>query len=646
MKKIFIAIAFLLPPVSFAQNNANENRSALIIGVGEYGSNKIPSLRGVPYDMESAKRIALAMGIPEKNIEIIRNSNATKENILSKLQNLGTNASEGSRNFVYFTGHGTRYLDNVAGGCVEGLLSYDGQAITNKEFANATNKLISNSDKVITMIDACYSEGVAPAKITSRSLMAELTPKFFLEKSGVQDTCARPSNQRSRGLLAESVRIGALQENVVQITSSRPDEISFDEPGKGGIATQAVRDCLLGKGKDIDASGAVSMKEVQQCAQEIIDSKFKNSPDYTPHHLTVSGNRNLIPVQRPKPPVFLAENSNPVTSNPALALQNQPTQVPTEEKPPSQSVTLALPIKPIANPVVSESTVLTKPPAISNAQSIVDQKPPNKPVDKPPVQLVTTTTPDKPSISTPVSNSAPSTLSPEKIIEVLKPTTSVLSQSKPPAISAAQIVAEQKPPEKIVDATNQIQVAQISQVESNKPEAVFVPPKIEPALASIATLKEIQSQGNPKRTVSVSLNKSVLRIGKDSLDMTIKSSHDGYVYLVLLGSDASSFYLLFPNGLDQNNRVKAGQTIKIPKADWEVKANGPSGTDNLLVMVADSPRKLNSLTMAEPTTSEPFTYALNDIGGRGALIDFLTGSGLNGKSESFGSALVTIKEVK
>ena len=94
MKKLFIAIACLASLASFAQNSANENRSALIIGVGDYGSERIPALKGVPYDMDSAKKIALAMGIPEKNIEIIRNSNATKENIISKLQNLSANAQK------------------------------------------------------------------------------------------------------------------------------------------------------------------------------------------------------------------------------------------------------------------------------------------------------------------------------------------------------------------------------------------------------------------------------------------------------------------------------------------------------------------------------------------------------------------------
>ena len=177
------------------------------------------------------------------------------------------------------------------------------------------------------------------------------------------------------------------------------------------------------------------------------------------------------------------------------------------------------------------------------------------------------------------------------------------------------------------------------------PEPIKVQPA-EPVLASLATLKDIEQQRNPKRVVDVKVSKPAMKIGKDSLDLSIKSSHDGYIYMILLGSDAKSFYVLYPNGLDKNNAIKAGQTVRIPKPDWEVKAAGPVGTNNLLVMVSDSPRKLSTLTMAEPTAAEPFTYALNDIGGRSALINFLTSSGTDGKSESFGAKLVAIKEVK
>jgi hypothetical protein len=51
------------------------------------------------------------------------------------------------------------------------------------------------------------------------------------------------------------------------------------------------------------------------------------------------------------------------------------------------------------------------------------------------------------------------------------------------------------------------------------------------------------------------------------------------------------------------------------------------------------------LTLSAPTANEPFTFTLNDIGGRASLINFLTGSGIDGRSESFGAKLISIKEV-
>jgi hypothetical protein len=191
----------------------------------------------------------------------------------------------------------------------------------------------------------------------------------------------------------------------------------------------------------------------------------------------------------------------------------------------------------------------------------------------------------------------------------------------------------------------QVSVAPATQVATPTPAPIKIP-AAEPILASLATLKDIEQQRNPKRVVDVKVSKPSMKIGKDSLDLTIKSNHDGYVYLILLGSDSKSFYVLYPNGLDKDNAIKAGQSLRIPKPDWEVKANGPVGTNNLLVLVSDSPRKLDNLTMAEPTSSQPFTYALNDIGGRAALINFLTNSGEDGNSESFGAKLLAVKEVK
>jgi hypothetical protein len=82
---------------ALAQDTSSNNRTALIIGIGEYGYSGVTSLTGVPYDMTSAQRIALAMGIPEKNIKTLVNAQATKDNILKALQELGSSTKPGAR---------------------------------------------------------------------------------------------------------------------------------------------------------------------------------------------------------------------------------------------------------------------------------------------------------------------------------------------------------------------------------------------------------------------------------------------------------------------------------------------------------------------------------------------------------------------
>jgi len=538
---------------ALAQDTSANNRTALIIGIGEYGYSGVTSLTGVPYDMTSAQRIALAMGIPEKNIKTLINAQATKENILKTLQELGRNTQPGARAFVYFSGHGTRYPDPASGGCIEGLLTYEGQTITNKELASASQQLHQNADKLITLMDACHSGGVANA-FNTRSANANLfKPKFFLKADASASMCSQPTNMRTRAFINEATRLGALQENVVQITSSRPDEVSFDEPGKGGLATQGLRDCLLGQAQDTDGSGAVNLAEIQKCAQNFVDNKLKNVPGLSPHHITVKGNRNLIPVIAPVP-----------VSAPAPAIAAPPTPL-IAAVPESTSVLAA--IQPNASSTEPSAAQTTSPPAVQPAATRPEPAP-VKPAPQAPAEVQTAPAPVKP---------AP----------------------------------------------------------------IVVPP----ALASLATLKDIEQQRNPKRKVEVKLSKPALKIGKDLLDLSIQSSHAGYVYLVLLGSDSKSFYVLYPNGLDQNNKILAGQTLRIPKPEWQIKSVGPAGTNHMLVMVSDSPRKLDSLVMAEPSASAPFTYALNNFEGRSALIRFLTSSGANGSSESFGAKILSVREV-
>jgi hypothetical protein len=260
-------------------------------------------------------------------------------------------------------------------------------------------------------------------------------------------------------------------------------------------------------------------------------------------------------------------------------------------------------------------------------------------------------------------------------VATVKPPTSESLPPSPPTPAAIVNVTENKPPPVLTVSPVPVDVIKPPAMTSNEttvkppviaeterpptPPAQLKPPKLElpskppvaeealpPALASLETLKDIVNQRNPRRLVDTKLDKPVMKIGVDELKLTVKSSHDGYLYVVLLGSDAKSFYVMYPNGLDADNKISKQKPVQIPKPHWQIKAAGPAGTDQLLILVTDSPRQINSLSMAPPTASEPFTFALNDIGGRAALIDFLTGSGVSGRSSSFGAQLIMVKEVE
>jgi hypothetical protein len=540
-------------------------RSALIVGVSNYASPEITPLEGVPFDIVSARTIARAMGIPDSRITVLRDAQATKAAILAAMEQLAASVTPGSRVFVYFSGHGTRWYEPNLKGCKEGLLAYDRETLTNEEIATRTRRMSEVADKVLVLFDACHSDGVSTAQRgRTRSVAgASMTPKFFLKGGQDAEACSRPVNLRTRSLLAESTKLGALQENFVQITSSRADEVSFDEAGKGGLATQGVRDCLLSKATDRNGSGAVSIDEIQQCAQRVVEQKLKPFPDLAPHHVTISGNRNIVPVAVVRP---------------------QPPGVPVP--PPAQTNPMATVV---ATAPVAPTSTAPLPPPVAPAQPV---KPPPAP-------------PTAPAVTTPVAAvPAPPPAPP------------------PPVASQPAAVPLPSPP---------------------SPAAPPEPPP-PPALASLATLKDIEAQRNPRRKVEVTLSKPSMKIGKDALELTVRSSHDGHVYLVMLGSDAKSFYVLFPNGLDAENKIKANQTLRLPRPDWKLMAQGPAGTNQLLVVVSDTPRDLTALKQLPPTSAAPFTFSLNDLPGREALVDFFAGRGVTGSSETFGARLLTVKE--
>jgi len=85
--------------------------------------------------------------------------------------------------------------------------------------------------------------------------------------------------------------------------------------------------------------------------------------------------------------------------------------------------------------------------------------------------------------------------------------------------------------------------------------------------------------------VSATPRQQTVRIGKDKLGFEIRSSHAGYVYVYLLSANGE-LSLLFPNLLDKNNRIKADQTLALPRTSWPITAGGPRGINHFAVLVS------------------------------------------------------------
>jgi hypothetical protein len=545
---------------------AVEGRHALIIGISHYAPNVgADTLEGVPYDMKSARQMAIAMGVDDKSIIELRDEQATKRNIEAQLARLTRRVQQGDRVFVYFSGHGTRMA--TGGGCEEGLLSFDGDMINEQEFAKYTGPMSQRAEKMITMVDSCFSGGVLT---TTRALSSPAMRPKFISKAN-QDACSTQgsNNLVTRSLLSELGRFGIKSENFVQIAAAKRDEVSWDEPGRGGMATQAISRCLLGEASDLNRSGAVSLDEVRACAQQIMDQRMapSRSRGLLPSTIQVSGNRNLVvtPSAPPAPVVVQAPPPAPVIvqAPPAAVMAAPPTATPV-----ASPALPATQVEPVKLPGPAPSVVAVAP--------------------------------------TPAPTPAPTLAAP------------AAPPAAPLAAPAAPVAA---------------------------PVAAPAAPAAAPEpMGSLATLQELFQQRDSRRELLVSIPSPNLRIGQDKLSLSVKSPVAGYVYVVMLGSDEKSFYLLFPNKVDGDNRIKANQTLLLPRPSWEVTAGGPAGTNRMLVVVSQSPRDPKVFVPTDGGGGA-FTFAVADLVGRNRLMDFFLGKGVKGRSATMSAALVDIKEI-
>jgi hypothetical protein len=176
-------------------------------------------------------------------------------------------------------------------------------------------------------------------------------------------------------------------------------------------------------------------------------------------------------------------------------------------------------------------------------------------------------------------------------------------------------------------------------LESIKPDR-----QADQKLAAEATLRDVYEQRNGRLRLDVSAPKQLV-IGKDPFEFSVRANADGYLYVVMLGSDGKSFYLLFPNKIDQDNRIKANTRYNFPRPGWSIKAGGPDGTNQILFVLSQSPRDASVFVPDDASGGGPFTYSVTDLDSRKRLIDFFIGRGVQGRNGSLAASLISVKEI-
>nr|WP_316643612.1 serine/threonine-protein kinase [uncultured Roseateles sp.] len=106
---------------------------------------------------------------------------------------------------------------------------------------------------------------------------------------------------------------------------------------------------------------------------------------------------------------------------------------------------------------------------------------------------------------------------------------------------------------------------------------------------------KVLSAQTPGFGVEAVATKPQLRIGKDSLGFTVKSTRDGFVQVLVLGPDGAAA-LLFPNAQASDNRIKAGETLLLPKASWKLDTIEPAGAEHFLIIVSAQPRDYSEIS--------------------------------------------------
>ena len=191
--------------VFVSMQEVNAEKHALVIAIGDYpqegGWPAISSMNDVPH-VQGALGL---LGFPDENIHLLLNEAASREGILSALNELLVKAEEGDIFFIHFSGHGQQVVDNDGDeldGLDEAIVPFDSplkyvkgvyegeNLIRDEEMGIIFDELrakIGSKGQVILVLDSCHSGTGTRGMGKARGTASIMGPKDFQQNKVVRE---------------------------------------------------------------------------------------------------------------------------------------------------------------------------------------------------------------------------------------------------------------------------------------------------------------------------------------------------------------------------------------------------------------------------------------------------------------------------
>ena len=273
------------------QTNTAPNLWALLIGIDQYKSPKIRPLKGCVNDIDQMRQFLVnQMSVPEAQIKMLRNAEATRANVIAAFQNFLVDnpaMQPGAQILFHYSGHGSQMPSRSLtepDGLDETIVVHDARTQTGAEYifdipdktiAALLEKLsAAKGDNITVFLDCCHSGSGTREVNVHETNVRNLDPDTLLPPADLDANIRRATHaERVTGMSGMSIRT---QPNHVLIAGCRDMELSHEMTGRDekqhGALTYFLLDYLCNRSGTND----VAYADLHEYVAAKVNAVFRN----------------------------------------------------------------------------------------------------------------------------------------------------------------------------------------------------------------------------------------------------------------------------------------------------------------------------------------------------------------------------------